>query len=262
MTSKDEQIRATIAEQASEWFVANDEAPLSAEESTALVAWLKASPIHVEEFLGVAAIARDLPTAGTDPESSLEALLARTRTAEEGRAQSFWFGVFAGVRDAWARRWQSAVITVTTIVIASAAALLWKFVRPIAPASPAAGTTALHFEARHGEQRTFRLADNSVLHLNTDSAVTVRYSQTERVVELTSGEAAFEVTHEPARAFRVLAGPAEVVDLGTQFDVRLTPDSTVVAVLVGRVAVKARTSGWGRRHALEPSPAAIRAAGC
>jgi transmembrane sensor len=237
MTSKDELVRATIAEQASEWFVANDEAPLGIQESTALVAWLKASPVHVEEFLGVAAIARDLPTAGTGPESSLDTLLARARAEEEDPVQSFWSGVFAAVRDVAARRWHSAAVSVGAVGVASLGLLLWNL-RPIAPASPPDEATALHFQTRHGEQQTHRLADNSVLHLNTDSAVTVRYSQTQRVVVLTSGEAEFEVTHEPKRAFRVLAGPAEIVDLGTQFDVRLRPDSTVVAVIAGRVAVK------------------------
>ena len=41
----------------------------------------------------------------------------------------------------------------------------------------------------------------------------------------------------PDRAFRVFAGSAEVVDLGTKFDVRLERDSTVVTVVEGRVAV-------------------------
>jgi transmembrane sensor len=99
------------------------------------------------------------------------------------------------------------------------------------------GITALHFETRHGEQLSRRLADNSVLHLNTDSAVTIRYGKTERLVMLTSGQADFEVAHEPDRAFRVIAGSAEVVDLGTKFDVRLEHDSTVITVVEGRVAV-------------------------
>ncbi|HXI67393.1 MAG TPA: FecR/PupR family sigma factor regulator [Steroidobacteraceae bacterium] len=64
MTSKDEQVQSTIAAQASEWFVANDERPLDGEESAALMAWLKASPRHIEEFLGVAVIARDLSALG------------------------------------------------------------------------------------------------------------------------------------------------------------------------------------------------------
>jgi transmembrane sensor len=82
------------------------------------------------------------------------------------------------------------------------------------------------------------LADNSVLHLNTDSAVTIRYGKTERLVTLTSGQASFEVAHEPGRPFRVLAGSAEVVDIGTQFDVRLEQNSTVVTVVEGRVEVR------------------------
>jgi transmembrane sensor len=115
--------------------------------------------------------------------------------------------------------------------------LLWNL-RPIARMSPPPAAAALYFETRHGEQQTYRLTDNSVLHLNTDSAVTLRYSQTERLVVLTSGEAEFEVSHEPKRAFRVLAGSAEVVDLGTKFDVCLKQDSTVVTVVEGRAAVE------------------------
>jgi transmembrane sensor len=52
-----------------------------------------------------------------------------------------------------------------------------------------------------------------------------------------SGEAEFEVAHESDRAFRVHAGSAEVIDLGTKFDVRLEQGSTVVTVVEGRVAV-------------------------
>jgi transmembrane sensor len=81
------------------------------------------------------------------------------------------------------------------------------------------------------------LADNSVLHLNTDSAVTIRYGKTERLVTLTVGQAVFEVAHESDRTFRVLAGSAEVVDIGTKFDVRLGQNSTVVTVIEGRVEV-------------------------
>ena len=60
MNSNEEQVRAAIAEQAGEWFVANEEGPLEVRDAAALAAWLKTSPVHIEEFLGVAAIARDL----------------------------------------------------------------------------------------------------------------------------------------------------------------------------------------------------------
>jgi len=114
----------------------------------------------------------------------------------------------------------------------------WWNIRHAAQPPVAESITELRFETRHGEQLSRRLADNSVLHLNTDSAVTIRYGKTERLVTLTSGQASFEVAHEPGRPFRVLAGSAEVVDIGTQFDVRLEQNSTVVTVVEGRVEVR------------------------
>jgi transmembrane sensor len=237
MISKEEQMRAAVAEQAVDWFVERDEGPLDARESAALVAWYKASPINVEEFLGVATIARDLRAAGADPEHSVEALVAQARDDDDGRVQPLWPRAFAALSDLRIRRWQTSAVTIAALGVVSLG-LFWLWnLRPIPqPASPA-GATALHFATRHGEQQTHRLADDSVLHLNTDTAVTVQYGKTQRLVMLTSGQAAFEVAHEPKRPFHVLAGPAEVIDLGTKFDVRLRSDSSVVTVVEGRVAV-------------------------
>jgi len=135
------------------------------------------------------------------------------------------------------RRWLPAAVAMAACLVLSLVLLLTWNARPIQHPSAPDGVTALHFETRHGEQLTRRLADNSVVHLNTGSAVTIRYGKTERLVMLTAGQADFEVAHELQRAFRVIAGSAEVVDIGTRFDVRLEHDSTVVTVVEGRVAV-------------------------
>jgi transmembrane sensor len=238
MISNEEQVRAAIAEQAGEWFVANDEGPLDAQDSAALAAWLKTSPVHVEEFLGVSAMARDLKQAHTDSEYSLEAILARSRAADDTAVQPLWPRVIDAVKGRTSRRWLTAALTMAACAVLSLGVLWkWNVRQPIEHPPASNGITALHFETRHGEQLSRRLADNSVLHLNTDSAVTIRYGKTERLVMLASGQADFEVAHEPARAFRVIAGSAEVVDLGTKFDVRLEHDSTVITVVEGRVAV-------------------------
>ena len=237
MISNEEKVRAAIAEQAGEWFVANEEGPLDARDSAALAAWLKTSPVHIEEFLGVSAIARDLKEARTDPEYSLEAILARARAEDDTPVQPLWPRVIGAVRGRTSGRWLTAAVTMAACAVLSLGLLLTWNARPIQHPSAPDGITALHFETRHGEQLTRRLADNSVLHLNTDSAVTIRYDKSERLVMLTSGQADFEVAHEPDRAFRVIAGSAEVVDLGTKFDVRLEQGSTVVTVVEGRVAV-------------------------
>lgn len=237
MMSNDEQVRAAIAEQAGEWLVTSDEGPMNERDSEALAAWLKASPVHVEDFLGVSVIARDLRTAGIDPEYSLEACLALAQAEDDTPVRQLRPRAVAPARSRPARRWRvAAVATVACAVISLGLFTLWN-ARPTAQRPAAVGATLLHFETRHGEQLNQRLADGSVLHLNTDSAVTVRYGETERLVTLTAGQAGFEVAHAPDRPFRVLAGSAEVVAVGTMFDVHLRRDSTVVTVVEGRVVV-------------------------
>jgi transmembrane sensor len=249
MISNDEQMRTAIAEQAADWFVVNDEGMLEEQESAALVAWLKASPIHVEEFLRVAGVARDLGTACAHPAHSADALLARARAESSAPAQSLWSRMAAAVRNVPARRWQTATVAMAALGVVTMGLLLSRNLRPTAPGAAPESITALHFVTHHGEQQTQRLADNSLLHLNTDTDVTVRYGSKERLVTLASGEAAFEVTHEAGRPFRVLAGPAQVVDLGTRFDVRREDGSTLVTVVEGRVAVEPSVMpGTGRAN--------------
>jgi transmembrane sensor len=237
MISNEEKVRAAVAEQAGEWFVANEEGPLDARDSAALAAWLKTSPVHVEEFLGVSVIARDLKEARTDPDYSLEAILARARAEDDPAVQPLWLRVIDAVQVRLSGRWRPAAVAMAACAVLSLGLLLTWNLRPVEHVSGSGAITALHFETGHGEQLSRRLADGSVLHLNTDSAVNIRYDKTERLVMLTSGQAEFEVTHELERTFRVIAGSAEVVDLGTTFDVRLAHDSTVVTVVEGRVAV-------------------------
>jgi transmembrane sensor len=236
MSVNDERLRDLIAQQAADWFVAN-RAELSAREREDFTAWLQASPVHVEEYLGLAAIARDLREACAEPQISVDALVAGARAADDARVRQLWPRIVEATRDALLLRRYAAAVTVATLAVLSLGLPVWWSVRP-APHVLAPDTVAtLHFETRHGEQQTRRLPDNSVLHLNTDSTATISYSKSERIVMLTSGEADFEVIHEPRRPFRVFAGSAEVVDIGTQFDVRLEHDATVITVLEGRVAV-------------------------
>jgi transmembrane sensor len=249
MNSNEEIVRSAIADQAGEWFVASDEAPLDERDSADLVTWFKASPVHVEEFLGVSAIVRDLKQARTDPEYSLEAVLARARAGEDTPVQPLWPHVIGADRVTPTRRWFSAGVALAASAVLSLGLFSWWNLRPTSHVPVPGGTAALHFETRHGEQLSRRLADNSVLHLDTDSAVTIQYGAHERLVTLTSGQAVFEVAHERDRVFRVVAGSAEVVDLGTKFDVRLEDDATVVTVVEGRVGV-GTSSNSGRPRGL------------
>jgi len=237
MNAKEDQIRALVAEEAADWFVANREG-LGTEETDQFAAWLKASPVNVEEYLAVAVTARDLRQAGPDPRTSLDALLMEARAPDGQVAEN----QVAAINTTRRRpvpgvRWQVAAACAVALGVLSVGGWLWRTSQTASSPTTPVVTTALHFETRHGEQMTRRLADNSVLQLNTDTAITVRYGEKERQVVIERGEVDFEIAHHPDRPFKVFAGSAQIVDLGTKFDVYLQRDSTLVTVIEGKVAV-------------------------
>src|SRR5262252_7453035 len=83
MNTDEEKVREIIASQAGEWVAAHQAGPLDAAERRAFYAWLTASPVHVEEYLGVALLSRRLPIAAADPELPVEAILSRVRQETE-----------------------------------------------------------------------------------------------------------------------------------------------------------------------------------
>jgi transmembrane sensor len=81
------------------------------------------------------------------------------------------------------------------------------------------------------------LPDQSVVKLNAGAEHEVIYTETERRVRLTRGEAFFIVTKDPKRPFVVEAGGATVRALGTSFNVRLGGGELDVLVAEGQVEV-------------------------
>jgi transmembrane sensor len=69
--------------------------------------------------------------------------------------------------------------------------------------------------------------------------VTVRYTRSERVVEIARGQALVTVARDERRRFRVAAGDAHLLAVGTRFDVYRRTDGTVVTVVEGTVAMLA-----------------------
>jgi transmembrane sensor len=90
-----------------------------------------------------------------------------------------------------------------------------------------------------GEQHSVTLRDGSVVFLNTDSRVEVRWSASERHIDLIRGEARFQVIRNPTRPFIVATSNAQVRVVGTVFNVRASAQSTQVAVMEGQVEVTA-----------------------
>lgn len=93
------------------------------------------------------------------------------------------------------------------------------------------------YETDRGERRTLHLDDGSIVALDADSRVRIRYRTHEREIFLEQGQARFTVAKNPQRPFRVHARGETVVALGTQFDVDLVSHATDVTLLEGHVAI-------------------------
>jgi transmembrane sensor len=235
MSSNQQRVRGLIAEEAADWFVENRDG-LDTEQRREFTAWLKASPVHVEEYLALTALAQDLPAACEPADEIREQLVGRARREEDTTVHSLWPLAPVAGQAVRSRRWQPLAVAASLSVLSVGLLTLghyWPNTQP----SISSDATVLRFQSRHGEQQTHQLADHSVIRLNTDTAVTVRFDNKERLVVLEAGEADFEVAHEARRAFRVSAGSAQVVAIGTKFDVRLGQAATLVTVAEGRVNV-------------------------
>jgi transmembrane sensor len=128
-----------------------------------------------------------------------------------------------------------------SVVLAAAAAAGLSFIYSWhAPAAPAV-TSYLQVNER------LALPDGSRVELKDGSRIVVQYSDRERRVKLTGGEAQFSVWQDARRPFIVEAGGIEVRAVGTVFNVRLEDRTVAVLVTEGRVKVNreppAATSG-------------------
>jgi len=91
MSVGDGQLRRLLSARAAEWYVARPDS-LSAERRAEFLCWLKSSPLHVAEYLAVAALAAGL-AALAPPAGCIEALLERARREPGAVVQSlahFW----------------------------------------------------------------------------------------------------------------------------------------------------------------------------
>lgn len=145
-------------------------------------------------------------------------------------------------RAAW---WRGVLLgPVGSSAVALVIACVAWFEVPRAPSHPIIATKV-------GETRALTLSDGSRVVLDTGSQLSVDFTADTRDIELVEGQAHFEVAKEARRPFRVRTKSAEVVAVGTMFDVAALPARTTVTLIEGRVNVRA-IAGDPRVQALTP----------
>jgi transmembrane sensor len=234
-TTSNSSLRRQIVSEACEWFTEFRTGDATATTRERFDEWLRQSPEHIQAYLEVASAWAELPTQVAAGRLDIEALVQRARASASDdvvvslKARG---GPTQGLMEAAPSKQRRRFLTPRALAAGIAAALLvasavgWFSWR-----GPETYTTAV------GEQRTIRLADDSIVDLNARSSIKVRFSNSERVIDLMEGQAMFHVARDPSRPFIVRSDNTAVRAVGTQFDVYRKDDGLVVTVVEGRVAV-------------------------
>jgi transmembrane sensor len=215
-----------VMAQASAWLARLQRDGLEESDGLEFEAWLNASPANREGYRSALAAWQAFDAC---PDQVLDELAADARRTARGPVAT--------------RRW------LVGGGMAIAAGLTAVAVLPSVLSAPTVQT----YTTAKGQHQRITLADGSVVDLNAETRLTVRFARRERQVELGDGQAVFEVAHDETRPFTVEASGRAVRVLGTQFDVRNRSGDVTVTVARGRVQVRpVASSNTGQTFVLSP----------
>jgi transmembrane sensor len=205
---------------AAQWFAGMHSGEVTDEERRAFAAWLAASPDHAQQY------------------RSMDYLWSAARRIPEARLRAMaQDAVPAPILRASRRR--------MGLGLAAACLLVAMVTLSGTSVAPGARADTLDFSTHKGERRQARLPDGSMLTLNGDTHVVVRFQDERRQVELRQGEAFFDVRRDATRPFLVDAGMGQVKVTGTRFNVRR--DATAMQVTVESGSVLVQSGQWWHR---------------
>ncbi len=199
--------------------------------------WLRASPVHVREYLRAVEIWEALAHPAADLGRPPEVLVSEARAANlvewvpssddrhdgDSGTQGETPSLPAARRSGG---WQVARVALALLLAGFLGYLGWNHF------------TVVEVATGVGELRSAVLPDRSIVELNTRSEIRLAYTGAERRVELIRGEAFFVVAKDSNRPFIVSTDVATVRAVGTRFSVYRRAAATLVTVAEGKVLVR------------------------
>jgi transmembrane sensor len=143
------------------------------------------------------------------------------------------------------RAWVLSAVLCGLIIFALV--MLWASRVPPVPThlrAPSSAQTPQSICVPVGDHKLIELEDSSRIDLNSGACLVTEFSAQKRLITLVSGEAIFQVAHDPSRPFVVATGPIQITALGTRFDAFRKGLSTRVAVIEGAVRISSRDTAW------------------
>jgi transmembrane sensor len=194
---------------ASDWYIRLHAPQVSDTDRLAFQRWKEASPDNMSAWQRIQMVSQ--PFEGLEPDISKAVLLKRE-------------SISLGRRDMLKK--------LGVIIVVGSSGLLAYRQQPWQ-------TMLADYATDKGESRTLNLPDETVLVLNTDTAVDTQYNESTRVIVLRRGEILIETGHGNGSAltFKVQTGHGTVTALGTRFSVRDFGDHIAVNVYEDSVLI-------------------------
>lgn len=136
-------------------------------------------------------------------------------------------------------KWTWYAAAAVLLIVTSAGS--WYYQKQRAPVQPVAVAAQETEQAIFKGKQYVHLPDGSTVLLNDGSRLTYtpNFGEQDREITLT-GEAYFDVKHDPLKPFRVITGKITTTVLGTSFNVTAYPEQREVKVTVTRGKVQVR----------------------
>lgn len=220
--------RKRAGSEAADWFARLESGVMERAEREQFVEWLRESHVHVAEMLRIAKIHGALERferwarISTGPKTDADNVVQLPTSPEDdspprpspSRAQRGGYGMRILAAAAVAA---VMVVVATTVVLPSIRGQI--------------------IETDRGERREVVLSDGSVLQVDPETRLRVKYVDEARRVFLERGRALFRVAKNPNRPFLVQADDTTVRAVGTVFGVEQQLQGVLVTVSEGKVAV-------------------------
>ncbi|WP_266180565.1 FecR family protein [Dyella humicola] len=233
-----------ITEQAASWYLEQQDEP-SERQRAAFLAWLRASPAHVAEYLAIAQMHGDLKAAASLQMDSAGALIERA--ARENPVVMFPKVAVDAPRDPvrpssglrrLTRPAAGAIAAVAVALLVLLGVARWNTLRQVEAQSYVAGADSV---------RAVKLSDGTLVQMGRGSSIDVHFDARYRRIEVVRGQALFDVGKDPARPMFVRVGGHVLQDIGTVFDVNRDAEGDTLTVISGRVRVLlASRTGTGK----------------
>ena len=210
-----QQDNAFIEQQANDWLVKLETGDMSAGDEERFVNWLEQDERHGEAFYQAE------QTWQLMHQAEKEIIEETTQCHSVKQVQASWF-----------KRYFMPIAA--TVLLTFFSSFWWQ--------DAYYSTFSDHYTLT-GERSVHSLSDGSILTLNTDSAIDIKFDEHTRLIEVLAGEVYVEVAPNKDRPFIAKAGSMKVTALGTAFIVkRVAKSDPVVTVTEHSVKVESEKS--------------------